>query len=86
MIRRTLPALLLGTLALTSVTACGANDRDVEGVDLSEPAKIEIFGNIDGHPNLAISCLHGVAFVTTTRGYGDAVMRVPELDKICPAE
>lgn len=69
--------------ALAAACSPGNNFRDVEGVPSQDPDKIEVFNNVDQHPNLALVCIHGVAFATTTRDY-DAVTRVPEWDKTCP--
>lgn len=68
------------------VGACspGNNFRDVEGVQSKNPDSIENFNNMDLHPNIGKVCIYGVAFLTTTRDY-DAVTRVPEWDKTCPA-
>jgi hypothetical protein len=66
------------------VAGCSSNNfRDVEGVPSNDPDKIEVFNNVDQHPNLVVVCIHGVAFVTTTREY-NAVTRVEKLDRICP--
>jgi hypothetical protein len=76
-----LAVLVAGALL---VSGCGSNNfRDVEGVKSRDPDKIEIYNNVDKHPNIAMVCIHGVAFATTTRDY-NAIMRVPEWDKQCP--
>jgi hypothetical protein len=56
------------------------NFRDLEGVPSMDPTRVAIVNNVDGHPNLVAICIQGVAFVTSSRDYGDAVNRVPELD------
>lgn len=75
----------LATLALAGA-ACtpGNNFRDVEGVPSQDPDKVFMYNNVDMHPNIAVVCIKGVAFITTTREYGDAIQRVPDLDKVCP--
>lgn len=71
--------LLVGLLG-----GCGRdNFRDVKNVESRDPDKIELYNNVDKHPNIVMICIHGVAFVTTTRDY-NAVQRVPELDRNCP--
>lgn len=81
------PKLVLAVAALALVTgvACspGNNFRDVEGVPSHDPDRIENFNNMDGHPNIGLVCIHGVAFFTTTRIY-TSIGRVPEWDKLCP--
>jgi hypothetical protein len=71
------------TLAVAgSAAGCGANTRDLEGVPIRSPQKVEIYANLDGHPNIARQCIDGVAFMTTTRDYS-SVLRVPEWDGWC---
>lgn len=76
-------SLVAVTAAGLALAGCGANQRDLENVPLTNPDKIEIYANIDQHPNIARLCIGGVAFATTTREYGDAVLRVPEWDAWC---
>lgn len=54
-------------------------------VSIKVPDSIEVFQNVDSHPNIARICIDGVAFLTTTRDL-DAIDRVPEWDSICAAE
>lgn len=72
-------ALLVPLLALAG---CGANERDLEGVHIKNPAKAEIYANLDQHPNIVRLCIDGVALMTTTRDL-NAVQRVPEWDAWC---
>lgn len=77
--------LLLGAALVLALAGCGSdNFRDVEGVGSHNPDSIRLWSNVDGHPNLVRVCADGVAFLTTTRQY-DAVTRVPDWDKFCPA-
>lgn len=80
--------LLLLPLAagLFVLGACspGNNFRDVEGVKSHDPDLVENYNNMDGHPNIGLVCIHGVAFFTTTRDYL-SIGRVPEWDGICKA-
>lgn len=79
-------ALLVGSLgALPIVLATGcANQtvRDLEGVPVEDPDSARIIVNVDQYPNLVITCVDGVAFVTTTREL-DGIVRVEALDKTC---
>ena len=70
-------SLLLGACA-------GNNFRDVEGVESQRPDLIEVFSNVDKHPNIAKVCIDGVAFATTTREGNSAITRVEAWDKTCP--
>lgn len=74
----------LGLIAVLS--ACGSpwtQRHDLEGVQQKDPDKAELYTNVDEHPNVVRICIDGVAFATTTRNYGDAIMRVPEWDTWC---
>ena len=65
------------------LTACGSdNFRDVKGVKSQDPDSIEVYNNVDKHPNIARVCIDSVAFATTTRNFS-AIMRVPEWDNEC---
>jgi aspartokinase len=77
---------VLVAVALIAVLAgCDSsnNFRDVEGVASRDPDKVEVYNNVDRNPNVTMICIHGVAFVTTTRDY-DSILRVRELDRQCP--
>jgi hypothetical protein len=76
-----------GTAALALVAALlagcqGSNTRDLEGVKIKDPARAEIYANLDQHPNIVRLCIDGLAFVTTSRKE-DVLMRVPEWDGWC---
>jgi hypothetical protein len=45
----------------------GSDSRDLEGVPLTDPQKIEVYANVNGHPNIVRLCIDGRAFITTTR-------------------
>jgi hypothetical protein len=73
------PVLTLGIFA----AGCGsdnANQKDVKGVPWRNPDKIEVYANIDEHPNIVRVCIDKVAFATTSRPDGINLMRVPEWD------
>lgn len=75
---------LAAFLGVAALTGCGANVRDLEGVPIKEPQKIEIYANLDKHPNIVRLCIDGIAWVTTTREL-ESVTRVPEYDAWCKA-
>ena len=73
-----------GAIAL-SVGACNRdNFRDLEGVKSQEPDQVELYSNVDRHPNIVKVCIDGVAFATTTREGNSAIMRVDDWDRTCP--
>lgn len=73
----------LGVLA--AMTACaGAEERDLENVKGRDPKKVELYINVEKHPNLVRLCIDGVGFVTSSREE-DAILRVPEFDAWCKA-
>ena len=78
-------ASFIAAAAAVTLAGCNwqGNMQDLEQVDFVDPDSVTAWNNVDGHPNIARSCLDGVAFATTTREYGDAVMRVPEWDDQC---
>lgn len=52
-------------------------------VEVFNPDSVTVFRNIDGHPNLALVCIDGVAFVTQSSTYMIPTLRVVELDARC---
>ncbi|MGI5241490.1 hypothetical protein [Dactylosporangium sp. CA-139066] len=74
-----LPALA-ALLALAACSSDDANSHDIKGVAWKNPDKIEVYANVDGHPNITRVCIDGVAFATTSRDAGNNFMRVPEWD------
>jgi hypothetical protein len=77
---------LSAVAGVAGLAACspGNNFRDIEGVDSQRPDSIEVFSNVDRHPNIAKLCIDGVAFATTTREGNSAIMRVESWDDTCP--
>ena len=73
---------VLGIIAL-SLTGCTSTLQDLEGIQAQHPDKIEVFQNADLFPNIELFCIHGVAYLITTRDYAP-VQRAAELDKVCP--
>lgn len=57
--------------------------RDLENVEVRDPGRVILYNNVDLHPNIVGLCVDGAGFATTTREYGDAVIRVPEWDAGC---
>lgn len=78
--------VLLVTTALVTLAGCGSNYRDLENVPLSQPDKVEIYANLDGHPNIARLCIDGRAFITTTRSGKGSWARAPYWDSWCGTE
>lgn len=86
--------LAVSALALSACTSQHLQDLDtsteflthnVEPIEVivTAPDSVEVFLNVDMHPNLARVCIDGIAFLTTTRDL-DAVDRVAEWDPYCP--
>lgn len=66
------------------LAGCGSNaKRDLEGAPSVNPDKATVYNNVNGHPNLAVLCIDGAAWVTNTRAH-DAALPDPRLDKTCP--
>lgn len=89
-----LAALTVLLLLLTACQETHLQDIDTETrwlelstesivVKVGPPDSIEVFQNVQLHPNIARVCIDGVAFLTTTRDF-DAIDRVPEWDAFCP--
>lgn len=77
-------ALVAISASAVALVACNGNNfRDVEGVNSHDPDKIEVYSNVDENPNVVRLCIDGVAIMTTTREYGDAVTLVPAWDAWC---
>ena len=79
-----LKKFLVTLFLLTFLTACGETStlQDLEGVHAVEPNLIQVYYNINGHPNVGISCPNGpngFGYMTTTRDL-DAVEYLSE----CP--
>ena len=80
---RTRKIAVVAACVVAALAGCGkasANSADIKGVNYLHPQKIEVYANIDQHLNIAVLCIHGVAFATTSREAAGAIMRVPELD------
>lgn len=75
--------ITVAVMLVFGLAACGQERKDLEGIPSTEPEKIQVYVNVDQHPNIARVCVGGVGFATTTRQYGDAVIRVPEWDAWC---
>lgn len=77
-------ALVAGAVLLAGCS--NQTVRDLEGVPVTDPDKVELVVSVDQFPNVVLMCKHGVAFALTTREAAGAVMRVPELDGTWCAE
>ena len=66
-------------LANTSVEL--ASDQLSMGV----PDQVDLFYNLDTHPNIVRLCIDGVAIMTTSREF-EPVQRVPEWDAYCASQ
>lgn len=75
-------ALVAGAAALALTGCVAGQQRDLEGVNPRNPDKVELYVNVDEHPNIARVCIDGVALVTTSR-VDDPIIRVPEWDSWC---
>lgn len=68
-------------VTLLTATACSNQAiRDLEGVPIQDPEKVEIIVNVDRFPNITAMCIHGAGFATTTREAAGAIIRVEEWD------
>jgi hypothetical protein len=76
-------AAAAGIAVLMLATAGCSNQtvRDLEGVPISDPEKIDLTVNVDEYPNVVAMCIHGAGFAATTRDSSQAALqRVPEWD------
>lgn len=72
----------LGILAF-ALSGCTQNQyRDSEDAALKDPDSVDIYTNVDEHPNIVRLCIDGVAFATTTREY-EPVFLVPDWNDYC---
>jgi hypothetical protein len=77
--RRAAIAAVAGALLLTGCS--NQTVRDLEGVPVQDPEKVELFVNVDLFPNVVALCIHGAGFAATTRDDSAAALqRVPEWD------
>lgn len=74
---------LLGFAAIGVLAGCTSTLQDMEGVDASPPDAFRVWQSADQFPNLARTCIDGVAFLLTTRDYQQTT-HIPEWDKFCP--
>ncbi len=80
-IKRTIA--VAGIILALGACSPGNNFRDLEGVKSVDPDKATVYNNVDQHPNLAVLCIEGVAYITSTRQH-QSHTREPDLDKTCP--
>jgi hypothetical protein len=70
--RNLVPAILGIILIAVAIflSACSKQQvRDLEGITVKEPQKVELYTNVDQYPNVVALCINGVGFVSTTRDY-----------------
>jgi hypothetical protein len=63
-----LPLLLI---AATSEGGCGEahrDDLDESHITVTDPDSVTVYRNANGHPNIGVVCIEGIAFITTTNG------------------
>ena len=77
-------AVAAGVALVLGACSPGNNFRDLEGIRSQKPDLVEVYSNVDQHPNIAKVCIDGVAFATTTREGNSAIMRVDDWDATCP--
>lgn len=76
--RLTVGALIVGALVLAGCS--NQTVRDLEGVSVQDPEKVELTVSVDQFPNVTAMCIHGAGFATTTREAAGAIIRVEEWD------
>lgn len=54
-------------------------------LSVQTPDQVDIFLNLDGHPNLARLCIEGLGFLTSTSEF-KAWERMPEWDDYCATQ
>ena len=73
--------LVIVALLMFALSGCSNQTvRDLEGVPINDPDKVELIVNVDQFPNLTAMCVNGAGFATTTRDAAGAIMRVEEWD------
>jgi hypothetical protein len=93
---RAIPIVAAG-LVLLAATACSAQLGDRGGVEGSPPdyvgdvTWIEVYRSADNFPNVALVCVKGIGFATTSSGRGESagatpLVRVAEWDTACAAK
>jgi hypothetical protein len=82
--KRRLAAAGVAVALIGGLSACGRdNFRDIKGIRSQTPDRVEVMSNVDGNPNIAVLCIHGAGFASTTRDF-TSIFRVPEWDRLCP--
>jgi hypothetical protein len=56
-------------LTLTAAGCAGdqMGDKPIDAGDIYDADQVRVFRNVDGYPNIAVVCIEGVAFATTSR-------------------
>ena len=69
------------TLGALVTVGCTGTLQDLKGVEAQEPDSVTVFQAPDLFPNIARTCIDGVAIMTTTRD-GDS-QPIPAWDEFC---
>jgi hypothetical protein len=76
--RRVVAGVASAGVLLLSVVACSNQTvRDLEGVTVKDPQKVELYVNVDQYPNISAICINGEGFATTTRDGNAAMEHIP---------
>jgi hypothetical protein len=90
--KRNIKYIIVGLSAALALVSCtgqnsfngGGGNKDVEKIQPKNADSYELINNVDKYPNIVIVCVHGVAFVTTTRDAQAAIQHIVEMDRNCP--
>lgn len=74
-------AALLG--AGLALAGCSTTTQDLKGIRGEHPDSVHVYQAPDGFPNISVTCVYGVAFVSTTRDYQQTTY-VEALNWTCP--
>ena len=89
---RRMAGLALAALALTGCSAQLGDRGGQEGAPpdlIGDVDWVVVYRNVDGFPNVALTCVKGIAFATPSTGRGEdgagatPLLRVPEWDGEC---
>lgn len=76
---RVIAAMAIVPIVLLLSACPNQTVRDLEGIPVKDPDKLELYVNVDKYPNAVVMCIHGEGFITTTRDNSNAALQhVPE--------
>lgn len=90
--KRHVTVLAIAALALTGCSAQLGDRGGQEGAPpdlIGDVDWVVVYRNVDAFPNIALTCVRGIAFATPSTGRGEAgggatpLLRVPEWDAEC---